>query len=199
MIIETHRLPSVHIAINIQHRHDNEIHLVQHLCHAWFFSIFCYNLKMNHGTLSHNTQIPLSRTATKYIFDIFSSLFTAASKIHRFKDSIFLWCPMIFMSSSIESTLLYVFFFIPAWENWNVTNNITFSANSPQWPPKVLLVLLMIILRYHQTFWVFCFVIYNYRKWSNMRRLLEKGVYFNLTETLTSLWAWDNFNMRYWM
>ena len=33
----------------------------------------------------------------------------------------------------------------------------------------------------------------------DMRCLLERGVYFNLTKTLTSLWAWDNFNMHYWM
>ena len=131
MIMDTHCFPSVHITINIQHRHDNEIHLVQHLCHAWVFSIFWDNLKMNKDTLSHNTQIRLSRTAAKYIFGWSYQFSLLCSQQHqRFNDiqaksccldrywhsqksflRMLSWCSMIFKSSSKESTLLYVSFY----------------------------------------------------------------------------------------
>lgn len=160
MIIETHRLPSVLIAINIQHRHDNEIHLVQHLCHAWVFSIFCYNLKMNHGTLSQKTQIPLSRTTTKYIFGWSYFLFFIRCRI---KDSkIQSSCDAPWFSGPVHRIYLALRFFLSQLEKIKMLLTILlFPPYSPQWLQKVLLVLLMIILRYHQTFWVFCLVLYN--------------------------------------
>ena len=157
MIMDTHCFPSVHITINIQHRHDNEIHLVQHLCHAWVFSIFWDNLKMNKDTLLHNTQICLSRTAAKYIFGWSYFLFFVHSSIKdsmTFRPNLVVWTDTEtlknhswecypdapWFSSLVPKNLpCFTFLFIPAWENWNVTNEST-------------VVLLMIILRYHQTF-----------------------------------------------
>ena len=64
--MDTNLFPGERIAVNIEYRHNDEIHLVQHLSHTWVSSIFWDDLQTKMNQVFHTEHtIHFSRISSK--------------------------------------------------------------------------------------------------------------------------------------